>query len=263
MDPPRSSAAARPPATTAPVLALRALRVGYDGRALLPPIDARIGQGEVWGIIGPNGAGKSTLLKTILRLQHPVSGVCAWGPDDRIGYVPQRSRLDLSVPARTVDIVRGGLDRGWAFAVPFLGLRRGAAVRRALADTQTSELARQQFAELSEGQKQRVLMARALAGDPAVLVLDEPTSAMDQTAEAAVFELMTQLARDRGLTVLFVSHHLAAVGRYATHLLLVDRDRQLAVVGPTAEVAAREEVTSLFGAILPDSSRPHDQRAAQ
>jgi zinc transport system ATP-binding protein len=237
----------------AQVLGIEALEIGYGGQALLPPCSVSIEAGQMWAILGPNGAGKTTLLRTLLGLHAPLGGALRWAPGARVGYVPQRASLESQIPARVVDIVRDGLSQGWSFLRP--GARRGAAaqVARALEDAQISALARRPFGELSEGQKQRVLVARALAADPRALVLDEPTSAMDIGAERVILELLDRLRVAREMAVLIVSHHLHAVGHYATHALLVDKDHQALVSGPLEVVARDRACVSLYGAVLMDA----------
>lgn len=232
---------------TEPLLSARELIVGYAGVAVLPAVDLQIRPGELWGLVGANGAGKSTLLRTLLGLLPRVGGVVDRASGLRTGYVPQRSELDMTGPRRVVDVVRGGAEQGWSFLSPLAPLRAREAVRRALRDAHAEALAGAQLSELSEGQKQRVLLARALASEPAVLVLDEPTSAMDGRTERAVYTVLQELRAARSLAVLMVSHHVALLAEHATHLVLVDREDGLALVGPAATVAASEAFTERWG----------------
>ncbi|MEZ4458640.1 MAG: metal ABC transporter ATP-binding protein [bacterium] len=226
------------------------LSVGYVRKSILPPVSFQVGEGEVWGIIGPNGSGKSTLLKSLLGILPPVSGKITRAPGLTIGYVPQRTRLDLAVPARVIDVVRGGVDRDWSF-VNLLHIRRHSeAVERAMRDTHVLPLANQQFATLSEGQKQRVMIARALASNPSLLVLDEPTSAMDAGAERKMFELLGELRASRKIAVLLVSHHLPVLGEFATHAVYVDRDEQFIEPGDINHVCECSHCVSRYGHVL-------------
>lgn len=228
-------------------LRLSELEVGY-GSALLPPISASVAAGEQWALIGPNGSGKSTLLRTILGLQRAIAGgVEVVG---RIGYVPQRTALNRTMPVRVTDMVRSGADTGWSFLSPVYLRQHRDTVTRAMHDTQTLDLAQQQFQSLSEGQKQRVLVARALAAEPQLLVLDEPSAAMDHAAEERLFELLRTLRRDRDLAVVLVSHHLTVAAHYATHALLVDKDRGLAISGTMEEVAHHRATQDRYGDML-------------
>lgn len=231
------------------------LLVGYRKRPLLPPLDFSVEQGELWAIIGQNGSGKTTLLKTLLGLIPRVGGEIVWREDARVGYVPQRSTIDQNVPARVVDLVGQGLDRDRTFLDPFYLLKHRERVRAAMDETGVSQFASEQFANLSEGQKQRVLMARALASNPNLLVLDEPTSAMDVTAEESTLDLLDQLRESRQLAVLLVSHHLTATARHATHVLLVDKDSGVTKVGPIDEVATSRVCRERYGNLLVDARR--------
>ena len=219
-------------------LTLDALVVGYQGRPLLPPISAAVRPGELWALIGRNGSGKSTLLKTLLGLLPPVAGTLRWGPAARVAFVPQRGEHEDAMPARALDMVRAGVDRGWSFANPLHVLRRAPVVAHALRQAGAEALADEPFSTLSEGQKQRVWMARALASTPSVILLDEPTSALDAVAERDAFELLDRLRREAGLALVLASHHMAFIPRFATHAILVDRDDQVALAGPSAEVLA-------------------------
>ena len=228
------------------LLTLTDLRVGHASRAILPPLTLAVQPGECWAIIGPNGAGKSTLLRTLLGLQPAISGTLTRAPC-AIGYVPQRHDVDPTVPGRVIDFVRSGAERDWSFAQPWWPLRARERTLRAMRDTEVLELARQDWRHLSEGQKQRVLMAQALAGDPRLLVLDEPTSAMDMRAEGSLFALLDALRRNRGLGVLVISHHLAMLARYATHALFLDKDEGVARAGLLGEVAQDPAFVQRYG----------------
>ena len=142
------------------ILTLRDLEVGYGGRPLLPPIQLELRTGDVWALVGPNGSGKTTLLRSILGLLPRIGGRLDWGGRaPAVGYVPQRSSLDGSIPARVIDVVRGGVETGWTFALPGYLWRNRAQVASAMEDASVTQLRGQQFSTLSEGQKQRVLGA--------------------------------------------------------------------------------------------------------
>ncbi|MCB9546153.1 MAG: metal ABC transporter ATP-binding protein [Myxococcales bacterium] len=226
------------------------LRVGYAGRPLLPAIDLAIEPGQIWALIGRNGGGKSTLLRTLLGLQPRVGGRMERRAGLRVAYVPQRGDHDPAVPGRVRDVVRGGLDRGWSFLKPSALLDRGA-VERALAATETTALARHPFATLSEGQKQRVLIARALAGEPHLLLLDEPTSAMDPVNEEAIFSLLHDLSHQRDLAILVASHQMSFVPRFASHVVMVDKDDGLVEIGDRVAVLSCTACRRKYGDLLP------------
>jgi zinc transport system ATP-binding protein len=226
--------------------------IGHGRMPLLPPLHLHVHAREVWGVIGPNGAGKTTLVRTLLGLHRELEGRVERSPS--VGYVPQRSDLDPNVPGRVKDLVRTGCERRWSVLVPFWERRQAGAVQRALDDCDLGELSERQFRELSEGQKQRALVARALAADPTLLVLDEPTSAMDLHAERDLFALLRRLADKRGLGVVVVSHQLHQVLQAASHLLFVDRDQQALVAGPQAEVVGYAAFVQRYGRVAGSAS---------
>lgn len=236
-----------------PLVEARGLVVGWAGRALLPPVDLAIRQGELWGLVGRNGNGKSTLLKTLIGVLPPVGGSVSdvmagpggtgrGGRRARLAYVAQRSEWEGAVPARVIDMTLGGLDVGLDVLRPWR--RRGSKARAmaALAEVQADDLARRRFSTLSEGQKQRVWLARALVSEPEVLILDEPTSALDALAERKVFELVDALIERRNLAVILASHHLGMLVTRASHLIYVDRDAELVLAGPRDEVLSAPSV---------------------
>jgi zinc transport system ATP-binding protein len=232
------------------LLHLDQLQIGYLGRSLLPPISLQFGQGEFWGIVGSNGSGKSTLLRTMLGLQPAIGGRVTRSSGLRVGYVPQRMSLDLSMPARAIDVIRGGTVRDWSLVNPLHTWRSREVIAQAMAQTHVTDLARSQLTELSEGQKQRVLMARALASRPQILVLDEPTSAMDHQTETEMLGLLDRLREELGLGIVLVSHNLMGMATVASHALMLDREHQLILQGDIREVAVHHEVHEHFGRLL-------------
>ena len=234
-------------AATPPLLAVQDLVVGFRGVGLLPPLSFDLRAGELWALIGRNGSGKTTLLRTLLGLLPAVSGSVRRAPDLRLGYVPQRHELDASLPGRVIDIVRGGEDHGWSFLQPLRRWRLPAETERALRDADVLPWLQLPFSSLSEGQKQRVLLAKALVHQPQVLVLDEPTSAMDLLAERRTFELIDRLRHERQLAVLVVSHHLGVIASRATDVLVVDKDDGLTMAGCTEDVARDPRFIERFG----------------
>jgi len=232
------------------------LRVGYRGEALLPPLSFEVGRGEFWGLVGANGSGKTTMLRTLLGLVPPVGGRVDRGAATRLAYVPQRSDLEDRLPGRVRDVVREGVDRDWSFLSPFRAARARGNIRKSLEAVGAWAWRHQPFGQLSEGQKQRVEVATALVSDPDLLVLDEPTAAMDFTGEHEVFDLLEDLIRERGVAVLVVSHHLGLLLEHASHLVVLDRDSGLAAAGERREVLSRPEVQALLPFRIPASETP-------
>jgi len=221
--------------------------IGYR-TPLLPPLDLSVRSGTTLGVLGPNGAGKTALLKSMLGLLPLLGGrlVFPMGHPPRVGYVPQRDRLDQSWPLSVMDVVLMG-------RTSLLGpLRRfGAAdrkqAREALEEIGVGELADRPLYALSGGQHQRVLIARAIAAEPELLVLDEPTSAMDPAAERVLLDLVERLKRAHNLSVVLVTHQLTAVAGFASEVALVDRARGVFEVGPAREMMTPERLGRLYG----------------
>ena len=140
-----------------------------------------------------------------------------------------------------------GLERGRSFLRPWLPRAARRKVDRALSQMGAVELARAPFRELSEGQKQRVLMARLLVSDPELVVLDEPTAAMDQVAEQETMARIDALRREHELAVMIVSHHLPVVSRFADQIVFIDKDSQQVVTGPPARVFAHPAFRARYG----------------
>jgi ABC-type Mn2+/Zn2+ transport system ATPase subunit len=236
------------------LIELDRVEVGYHRRAILPPVDLRVEEGSFWGIVGPNGSGKTTLLRTLLGLLPPVRGQIRrpQGRRLRTGYVPQREQTDAGWPLTALEITL--MSR-----YPRIGvLRRPSgrdrdAARAALKKVGIEDLADRPFHALSGGQRQRVLTARALAGEPELVVLDEPTNGMDVVAEWSMLQLISGFA-EQGIAVVMVSHKLEAVANAAHALVVVDRDRGLVEAGPTAEILTGERLSRLYNAPITVSS---------
>jgi len=221
------------------------LEVGYRGRGLLPPLDLEIGRGRLLLILGRNGAGKSTLVRTLLGLQAPVAGEVSWTPGTRRAYVPQSGAIDPDVPVRAAEVAGWGRLRGWSFLAPLPRRADRVARDRAMAALGVGDLGGRKLRDLSGGQVQRVLFARMLAGETDVAFLDEPTAAMDAAGERAVYVTLRELARDRGLAVVVVTHAVSAALGASDEVLLLDPHR--VVRGSPAEVADDPAFHDLFG----------------
>lgn len=243
-------------ADPATLIEARSLQVGYRGHAVLPTVDLSVRSNEFWLVVGRNGAGKSTVLKTLVGLLRPVGGSVE-RRIERIGYVPQRSAIDLTVPSRVIDLVREGADLRWSFLNPAARRRSLAMIERAIDATSIRPLLRRSYASLSEGQKQRVLIARAIACTPDLLVLDEPTSAMDHHAEHAVFELLDDLRASYGLTVMLVTHHLCPATRRATHAIFVDAEDGIVRIGPWSDVRSDRTFVHRYGSVVDEGTALH------
>jgi ABC-type Mn2+/Zn2+ transport system ATPase subunit len=211
-------------------LAVRArdLIVRYDDFTALDRVTFEVGEGEALGIIGPNGSGKSTLLKATAGLLPVAAGelrVLSGDPrrvaPGSIAYVPQVETVDWSFPASVWDVVAMGRFPRLRFWNRF-GVDDRAAVERALSAVNMTAFAHRHIAELSGGQQQRVFVARALAQEPKLLLLDEPTTGVDAATESALCSVVRTLVRG-GLPVLMATHDLESVERWFDRLMVLDR----------------------------------------
>ncbi|MCK6502103.1 metal ABC transporter ATP-binding protein [Myxococcota bacterium] len=224
--------------SSTPLLRCERLVVGYGGRPVLPPVDLEIRPGEFWVVVGRNGSGKTTWFRTLLGLLSPVSGQVAWPQGRRpIAYVPQRSAFDELYPVPVREVVAMGAERGWSFLSP--GGGRGDRVRQALTEVGAWELRDRNFRALSEGQKQRVLLARMLCSQAGIALLDEPTAAMDAVAEEEAMAMLDGLRRAHNLALVVVSHHLQVAFRHADRILFLDPEVGVEV-GTVAEIQQSE-----------------------
>jgi manganese/zinc/iron transport system ATP- binding protein len=231
-------------------LEVRRLTVSYTTKPVLWDVDAEFPTGALSAIVGPNGAGKSTLLRAALGLvpadagQALILGRPARSALDSVAYVPQREAVDWDFPITVREVVEMGRYRaaGWVRR-----LRRGdrTAVDAALARVGMEAYGRRQIGELSGGQRQRVFLARALAQDAEVLLMDEPFAGVDARTEVALLELMGEL-RDGGRSVVAVHHDLGTVRR-AFDWALVLNVRAVAC-GPAAEVIVPPVLARAYGA---------------
>jgi len=224
--------------------------IGYR-TPLLPPIDLSVRATSTLGVLGPNGAGKTALLKALLGLLPLLGGrrVLPLGRTPRVGYVPQRDRLDMSWPLSVLDVVLMG-------RAPLVGpmKRYGArdrdAARAAMQEIGIGDLADRPLYALSGGQHQKVLIARAIAAEPELLVLDEPTSAMDPAAERVLLDLVARLKSAHNLSVVLVTHQLTAIPGFADEVALIDRERGLFEVGPAEQMLDPEKLGRLYGRVV-------------
>jgi len=227
-----------------PVISCRDLVVGYGGRAILPPITVSLGKGEFWAVLGRNGSGKTTWFRTMLGLLPGLGGTVTRPDGLRVSYVPQRTGFDELWPLTASQVVELGTERGWSFIRPS---RARAEVRDALALVGASDLADRTFRSLSEGQKQRVLLARLAAARPDVAFLDEPTAAMDAVAEREALQTLDQIRAHIGVTIAVVSHDLAVARDFAERALFIDRATPIVEVGTVQEVFASAAFHARYG----------------
>jgi ABC-type Mn2+/Zn2+ transport system ATPase subunit len=221
--------------------------LGYGSKIILRNLTFTIEEGDYFGIVGPNGAGKTTMLRAILGVLKPISGTVRFQSSNghllRIGYVPQRDTIDDVLPY-TVDevVMMGRFHSIGRFRRP--GKDNRLAVANALEHVGMSGLSGHIFKELSGGQKQRVLIARAIASEPTVLVLDEPTNGMDLPSRLSILDLTRRLHDQDHLTVILVSHLLDDVANHASRIAIVEQS--FFQVGTVEEILTGRNLSALY-----------------
>ena len=197
------------------------LCVGYDGKPVLQGLNFEVFAGDCLCIVGENGSGKSTLMKTILGLQPPISGRILTGDGLRkneIGYLPQQTVVQKDFPASVREIVLSGCQ-GRCGSRPFYNKEEKQLAEENIRKMQIDKLSKRCYRELSGGQQQRVLLARALCATQKMLLLDEPVSGLDPKVTAEMYRLIDELNHQNGITVIMISHDIAAAVKYAGHIL--------------------------------------------
>ena len=235
-----------------PALELHDLTVAYHQKPVIYGIDVKVAPGSLVGIIGPNGAGKSTLIKAIMGVL-PLTGgwVKVFGESfakscNRVGYVPQRESVDWDFPVSVMDVVlMGRYGRLRVGQRPTTQDREIA--RECLEKLQMLPFASRQIGNLSGGQQQRVFLARALAQQSDLYLMDEPFVGVDAATEAAIVTLLREL-KAAGKTILVVHHDLASAREYFDHLLLLNM--RLVAYGPTAELFNADILQQTYGGRL-------------
>ena len=235
-----------------PPLEIHDLTVSYDRKPVLYGIDVTVEPGALVGVVGPNGAGKSTLIKTIMGIVPSNGGwVKVFGqPFDkavtRVGYVPQRESVDWDFPVSVMDVVLMG-RYGHAGLLRRVGKRDREIARDCLEKVNMAPFASRQIGNLSGGQQQRVFLARALAQESDLYLMDEPFAGVDAATETAIVELLREL-KERGKTLLIVHHDLATAREYFDKLLLLNM--RLVAYGGVEEVFNAELLQKTYGGRL-------------
>lgn len=247
-------------------LEIERLTVAYGRRQVLADISFRVEYGERVVLVGPNGAGKSTLFKALVGLVKPqrgtirIHGMPLGAHTDCVAYVPQREDVDWRFPVTVADVVMmGRFGRlGW-LKRPTRADR--AAVERGMELMGVAHLARRPIGELSGGQQQRVFLARALAQEPHILLLDEPFTGVDVATQEATLSVLDALS-DQKVTIILSTHDLGLAAARFERVLLINQ--RLISDGPPARVLSRDLLAEAFGGqvlTLPDGSVLVDQCA--
>lgn len=233
------------------IVSVRDLSFRYDTKTILSGVSFSVYPGDYIGLVGSNGSGKSTLVRLILGLEKPTVGtVSLFGQPlgqfyqwEKVGYLPQKTgAFSRFFPATVQEVVALGLvPKGRTVRN---GLRKDA-IEHAMELMSITEIRSKLIVELSGGQQQRVLLARALVKEPELLILDEPTIAVDPEIREKFSQVIMDLNRTRNVTVLLVTHDTASIGKYARKLLYLEGD--IVFYGGFDEFCLSPEMTKVFG----------------
>ena len=234
------------------ILSVEGLNFRYNSLEVLSDITFHMEQGDYIGLVGPNGSGKTTLVKIILGIIKPrkgeisLFGVNSWKFKEwnRIGYLPQRILFNPYFPATVKEIVslglfsKKGLHQG-------SGRSEGTIIDDAMRLMDILDIKNKLIGDLSGGQQQRVLVARALVNEPELLILDEPTTALDPETREIFFQALLELNKNRKLTIILVTHDIGTIGKYASKLLYLDK--RIIFYGSFEDFCSSADMGSYFG----------------
>ena len=205
------------------------LTLGYENTPVARHLSFTVAQGQYLCIVGENGSGKSTLMKTLLGLRDPLAGSITFGDGlhkNEIGYLPQQTPVQRDFPASVQEVVLSGCLNRCGLR-PFYSKAERALAARSMERLGIAPIARRCYRELSGGQQQRVLLARALCATRKLLLLDEPVAGLDPKVTAELYDLVAELNRTDGITVIMISHDIAAAVQYASHILHIGEGQRL------------------------------------
>lgn len=203
------------------LLSCQDMTIGYEDQIVLSHLNFSIEEGDYVSVLGENGSGKSTLIKTILGLTKPLSGAFTFQEGlshKNIGYLPQQTTAQRDFPASVQEIVLSGFlgKKGWR---PFYTKKEKKIALAHIEEMNLSTLAGKNYRHLSGGQQQRVLLARALCAADRLLILDEPVTGLDPAAQTEFYQLIEHLNKHHHMTILMISHDIAAASRYSSKIL--------------------------------------------
>lgn len=195
--------------------------LGYEGKAVIRNVSFSVHAGSYLCIVGENGSGKSTIMKTVLGLLSPVGGNIEFGgglKQSEIGYLPQQTEVQKDFPASVTEVVISGCLNRCGLR-PFFNSAEKKLARDNMERLGIADLSKRCYRELSGGQQQRVLLARALCATKKMLLLDEPVTGLDPKATAELYTTIMQLNSESQITIIMISHDIAAAAKYASHIL--------------------------------------------
>ena len=234
-----------------PIVDVAEATFAYGRNVILESVEMQIHDSEFWCFIGPNGEGKTTLIKALLGALRPKRGLIRLRPDfarrTRIGFVPQNCDLNPTVPTTIQSFVIQGTA-----GLPVGESKLKQRVQKSLEVMGIQHIRDRSIWKVSGGQRQRAMVARALVRDPLLMIVDEPTAGLDLAASSGLLKTITELNRQHGITVIFVTHDLQLAGHHASHVAVFKNHR--VTCGPVAEALTGENLGNAFG--VPTEVRP-------
>ncbi len=232
-------------------ITIKGLKFGYNGSNILDDLDLEIEDSEVLGLVGPNGSGKTTMIKCIDRILKPRGSILLEGKKmetmsrieiaRRLGYVPQSGPAPLATTVFDTVLLGRRPHMGWQVSPSDLH-----KVTEVLDRLHLGEFALKDFCELSGGQKQKVLIARALCQEPSVLLLDEPTSNLDMRHQLEVLEIITTLVKEKRISVVMALHDLNLAARFADKLAIL-KNGKIYAAGDPADLLTARNIREVYG----------------
>ena len=234
-----------------PIVDVAEATFAYGRNVILESVEMQIHDSEFWCFIGPNGEGKTTLIKALLGALRPKRGLIRLRPDfarrTRIGFVPQNCDLNPTVPTTIQSFVIQGTA-----GLPVGESKLKQRVQKSLEVMGIQHIRDRSIWKVSGGQRQRAMVARALVRDPLLMIVDEPTAGLDLAASSGLLKTITELNRQHGITVIFVTHDLQLAGHHASHVAVFKKRR--VTCGPVAKALTGENLGNAFG--VPTEVRP-------
>ena len=234
-----------------PIVDVAEATFAYGRNVILESVEMQIHDSEFWCFIGPNGEGKTTLIKALLGALRPKRGLVRMRPDfarrTRIGFVPQNCDLNPTVPTTIQSFVIQGTA-----GLPVGESKLKQRVQKSLEVMGIQHIRDRSIWKVSGGQRQRAMVARALVRDPLLMIVDEPTAGLDLAASSGLLKTITELNRQHGITVIFVTHDLQLAGHHASHVAVFKNRR--VICGPVAKALTGENLGNAFG--VPTEVRP-------
>ena len=234
-----------------PIVEVAEATFAYGRNIILESVEMQIHDSEFWCFIGPNGEGKTTLIKALLGALRPKRGLIRLRPDfarrTRIGFVPQNCDLNPTVPTTIQSFVIQGTA-----GLPVGESKLKQRVQKSLEVMGIQHIRDRSIWKVSGGQRQRAMVARALVRDPLLMIVDEPTAGLDLAASSGLLKTITELNRQHGITVIFVTHDLQLAGHHASHVAVFKNRR--VTCGPVAKALTGENLGNAFG--VPTEVRP-------